>query len=205
MLHSCSIYHICVLSLSIVQFTLISLTYLDLIKLMIMSCGFCTWFSVVWLFFCRCLAVPLEEKTLSLMFHHPLFQNGLAIQLKTQTVKDSGLLLIHNLIQASLKMLLLLWNEWSNLITRSTTVGAFWKMLECVCESRRVLNLSLFESWVEWWVCFETGDDGTSMTVSFPWEEWGDICKRTIILQRTTCKSHKTQTLTWLDPSKLMK
>ena len=107
MLHSCSIYHICVLSLSIVQFALISLTYLDLIKLMFVSCGFCTWFSAVWLFFCRCLAVPLEEKTLSMMFHHPLFQNGLTVQLKTQTVKDSGLYLIHIHTLASFRMLLL--------------------------------------------------------------------------------------------------
>ena len=29
------------------------------------------------------------------MFHHPLFQNELAVHLKTQTVKDSRLLLIH--------------------------------------------------------------------------------------------------------------
>ena len=78
-------------------------------------------------------------------------------------------------------------------------------MLECVCESRGVLNLSLFESWVERRVRFEIGDDGTSMTMSFPWEEWRDICKRTVAQQRTMCKNHKAQTLTWLDPSKLMK
>ena len=51
-------------------------------------------------------------------------------------------------------------------------------MLECVCESRGVLNLSLFESWVERRVRFEIGDDGTSMTMSFPREERQDICKK---------------------------
>ena len=49
------------------------------------------------------------------MFHHPLFQNELAIRLKTQTVKDSGLLLIHKHTLAFFKKLLLWWNEWSNL------------------------------------------------------------------------------------------
>ena len=44
-------------------------------------------------------------------------------------------------------------------------------MLECVCESRRVLNLSLFKSRDERRVRFEIGDDGTSITMSFPQEE----------------------------------
>ena len=40
----------------------------------------------------------------------------------------------------------------SNLTTHSTTVGAFRKMLECVCESRGVLNLSSFTIWVLRWM-----------------------------------------------------
>ena len=74
-------------------------------------------------------------------------------------------------------------------------------MLECVCESRGVLNLSLFESWDKRRVCFEIGDDGISITMSFPWEERRDICKRTDTQQRTKYKNHKTQTLPWLDSS----
>ena len=52
-------------------------------------------------------------------------------------------------------------------------------MLECVYESRGVLNLSLFESRDERRVHFETGDDGTSIAISFPRKERRDICQRT--------------------------
>ena len=34
------------------------------------------------------------------MFHHPLFQNRLKVHLKSQTVRDLGLLSIHRLTQA---------------------------------------------------------------------------------------------------------
>ena len=52
-------------------------------------------------------------------------------------------------------------------------------MLEYVCESKGVLNLSLFEARDECRVHFETSDDGTSITGSFPREEWQDIYKIT--------------------------
>ena len=38
--------------------------------------------------FCRCLIIPLEEKNLQLMFHHPLFQSRLKVRLKLLTVRD---------------------------------------------------------------------------------------------------------------------
>ena len=68
-------------------------------------------------------------------------------------------------------------------------------MLECVYESRGVLNLSLFESRDERRVHFETGDDGTSIAISFPLEERRGTCQRTYTQQRTKCNTarHKHQ------------
>ena len=71
-----------------------------------------TWFSAVCLVFCKCHTIHLKEKRLKLMFH-PLLLSGLVARLsrlKAQSMKNSGLLLIHRPTQASLKMLLLLWN-----------------------------------------------------------------------------------------------
>ena len=55
------------------------------------------------------------------MFHHPLFQNGLDVLLKIQTVRDSGLPLIHRLSQAFFKMLLLWWKRVVKFDTLGTT------------------------------------------------------------------------------------
>ena len=52
------------------------------------------------------------------MFHNPLFQNGLAVHLKTQTMKDSGLFLIHThsgIFQKALTMV-----EW---VVKFDTLG----------------------------------------------------------------------------------
>ena len=53
----------CVISLSKYQCALTSLTNLDLLKLMFVSCNSALGFLLC-LFFCRCLDVPLEEKSL---------------------------------------------------------------------------------------------------------------------------------------------
>ena len=78
----------------------------------------------------------------------------------------------------------------SNLTTPSTIEVASSKMLEWVCESRGVLNLSLFESlddWDERRVRLATGDDDTLDTISFPMEDQWDICKRINTQQRSKC------------------
>ena len=78
----------------------------------------------------------------------------------------------------------------SNLTTRSTMEVASSKMLEWVCESRGVLNLSRFESlddWDERWVRLATGDDDTSNTISFPLEDRRDIWRRINTQQRSKC------------------
>ena len=104
----------CVRVRSLSKIHCVFFTNLNLIKLMFVSCGVALG-SLLCMFFGRCLMVPLEEKRLQLMFHHPPFQNRLDVHLKTQTVKNSRLLLIRKHTPAFFRKLLLWWNEWSNL------------------------------------------------------------------------------------------
>mgnify|MGYP006972268710 CR=1 FL=1 len=70
----------------------------------------------------------------------------------------------------------------SNFTTLSTMRVASSQMLEWVCESRGVLNLSQFESlddWDERCVHLARGDDETSVTISFSLDDRWDICKIT--------------------------
>ena len=63
-------------------------------------------------------------------------------------------------------------------------------MLEWVCESRGLLNLSRFKSlndWDEKWVRLAARDDETSITISFPLEDRQDIYRRTNTQQRSKC------------------
>ena len=62
------------------------------------------------------------------MFHHLLFQNGLTVHLKTQTVKDSRLLLIHKHTLAFFRKLLLWWIEQSNLTLGTTFIPRIFEV-----------------------------------------------------------------------------
>ena len=92
---------------SFLDFCVCFWTNLVLIKFVFLSLCCCTCFFAMWLFFCRCIVVPLAVKTMWLTLRYPLYQRGPDIRLMTPTTRDSRLPWILRLSPAFLRMHLL--------------------------------------------------------------------------------------------------